>query len=70
MNTFRDLTIEIVCPFCGETHYIVVAESDFDSWQNGELVQRAFPYLTATEREQLISQLCPNCQAEIFGEDE
>jgi len=36
----------------------------------GELAQNAFPYLSATEREQLISHICPKCQDSIFGSDE
>jgi hypothetical protein len=30
------------------------------------LAQDAFPYLSATEREQLISHICPDCQHDIF----
>lgn len=62
------VTISIDCPFCGNTHYVIVKEADYRRWQDGELVQKAFPYLSATEREQLISQICPNCQKDIFGE--
>lgn len=61
------LMIEIGCPFCGRVHYVAVDEDDFVSWQTGELVQKAFPYLNATERESLISGMCPDCQAEMFG---
>lgn len=59
--------IAIQCPFCGETHSVEVWEYDFYDWQEGELAQNAFPYLSATEREQLISGLCPMCQDKIFG---
>ena len=62
------VTISIECPFCGDTHYVIVEEADFRKWQDGELVQRAFPYLSTTEREQLTSLACPNCQKDIFGE--
>lgn len=64
----RDIKIEITCPFCGTTHFVEVAERDYNAWQSGELAQVAFPYLSATEREQLISQMCPNCQEKIFGQ--
>jgi len=67
----RDTSILCVCPFCGREHSVKVALRDYTNWQDGELAQRAFPYLNATEREQLISGTCPNCQADIFGtEDE
>lgn len=61
------ITIEITCPFCGCLHTVEVNAVDFQSWQSGVLAQVAFPYLSATEREQLISQICPVCQEDIFG---
>ena len=61
------LTIEIKCPFCGSTHFVNVNEEHYYKWLDGELIQRAMPELTPTEREQLISKLCPMCQDEIFG---
>lgn len=63
----RNLVIEIVCPFCGCVHTVEVNEVDFQCWQDGVLAQNAFPYLSATEREQLISHICPACQEDIFG---
>ena len=59
--------IEVQCPFCGEIHSVKVLEQDFYAWQDGELAQNVFPYLSATEREQLISNICPACQEKIFG---
>lgn len=58
------------CPFCGKTHYIEVKAKDYLAWQNGELVQDAFPYLSADEREMLISGICPSCWDGMFPEDE
>lgn len=60
----------MVCPFCGEVHVVEVREADYCKYRNGELVQKAFPYLTATEREQIISGMCPECQKDIFGDEE
>lgn len=64
------ITISIECPFCGKTHYVIVKEADYRRWQDGEFAQKAFPYLSATEREQLISQMCPNCQKSFFEDEE
>lgn len=61
------ITLEMTCPFCGATHFVEVREADFVAWQSGELAQNTFPYLGATEREQLISHICPKCQEGIFG---
>lgn len=63
------ITIDLTCPFCGNAHSVEVKENDYFDWQfDGVLAQNAFPYLNPTEREQLISQVCPKCQEKIFGE--
>ena len=62
------IDVEMTCPFCGARHSVEVNLTGFEAWQNGELIQRALPELSATEREQLISHICPKCQAEVFGE--
>jgi hypothetical protein len=62
--------INMVCPFCGSHHSVVVDEMQYISWQKGTLIQKAMPTLSATEREQLISHICPKCQVSIFGEEE
>ena len=62
------MNVEITCPFCGAEHAVEVNLAQFEAWQNGEFIQKAMPDLTPTEREQLISNLCPKCQAEMFGE--
>lgn len=64
------INVEITCPFCGEDHAVEVNFAQFEAWQNGELIQNAMPGLTPTEREQLISGLCPKCQAEMFSKGE
>ena len=58
------------CPFCGKEHTVKVSYKGFDEWTNGALIQVALPELSATEREQLISGMCPDCQRAFFGEDE
>ena len=58
MNTIK---IEIVCPVCGKKQVVTVKSEDYDKWENGELIQRAFPYLTSNERETLITGICDDC---------
>jgi len=55
------ITLITTCPFCGRENSINVCEEDYSAWQNGALVQDAFPYLLADEREMLISGICPTC---------
>ena len=65
-------TFTTICPFCGMPHDVEVDFFDFCAWQNGTLAQDAFPYLSADEREMLISGICPDCWDKMFarGEDE
>lgn len=60
------IIIDGTCPRCGAEHSVTVEFDDYLFWTDGELVQNAFPYLSATEREQLISGFCPSCQRKIF----
>ena len=55
------------CPFCGEEHQVLVKTVEYYAWLGGELIHYAMPNLSPTEREQLISKLCPRCQTEVFG---
>lgn len=59
--------LEMMCVFCRKTHTVKVKASQFEAWQNGELIQNAMPDLSPTEREQLISRICPKCQMEVFS---
>lgn len=63
------MEITMVCPICGNEHSVVVEFEDWCAYEDGELAQKAFPYLSATEREQIISGFCPDCQKSIFGEE-
>lgn len=53
-----------------EIHAVKVSEYDYKAYCEGALAQDAFPYLDATEREQIISLICPQCQESIFGTEE
>lgn len=66
----KEYIVVTVCPFCGHAHEVAVNEADFWDWQDGELAQNAFPYLSADDREILISGICPKCWDEMFGGDE
>lgn len=52
----------VKCHFCGGEQILRLKDSDVESYQNGDkLVNQAFPYLTADEREILISGMCGKC---------
>ena len=71
MNAILNAVVTCVCPFCGQAHDIEVNETDYLDWYNGKLAQDAFPYLSAGDREMLISGICPTCWDEMVagGED-
>lgn len=67
----KEVTVITACPFCGHANEVEVNEMDYLDWDDGMLAQDAFPYLSADEREMLISGICPTCWAKMFGgEDE
>ena len=69
---YKEVCVVTRCPFCGRGNEVEVNEADYWDWQDGELAQVAFPYLSADEREMLISGICPTCWEKTFGgtEDE
>lgn len=60
--------VECECPFCGAVTSINVRpnKETTDYFRGVLLAQEAFGYLTETEREAIISGICPDCQEEIF----
>lgn len=64
----KDMTLRMTCPFCGATHTVNCNLEQYFAYCNGELAQYAFSDLSATEREQIISHICPECQEGIFGD--
>lgn len=66
---YKEVSIVTKCPFCGRANFVEVNENDYLDWQDGELAQNAFPYLSADEREMLISGICPTCWNGMFPPD-
>jgi len=60
----------ISCRECQQIKFVEASEDGVKKWQQGELIQRALPELTAEEREMLISRICPECWNKMFKEDE
>ena len=66
----RTTIVAVDCIRCKETQHITTKTEDLDSWQNGELIQNAMPYLSADDREVLISGVCGTCFDNMFGGEE
>lgn len=67
---YKEVCVVTQCPFCGRGNEVEVNEIDYFDWQDGMLAQDAFPYLSADEREKLISGICGECWEKYFGSDE
>jgi hypothetical protein len=64
------IELSISCPFCGNKNTVMVESQDYADWRNGKLAQDAFDYLSADDREIIISGVCPTCWSQTFGDDE
>ena len=60
-------TLWATCNTCKDQVEMAVNVDDYTSWENGELIQVAMPYLSADEREVLISGVCGPCFDNMFG---
>ena len=60
---------KITCRMCATTHTLLVTDVDVTNWRNGAFVQDAFPYLSADERELILSQSCGPCYDKMFPEE-
>ena len=68
------MKVELVgsCVFCGKQHSVIVEDYELEKYKAGALAQNAFPpaKYSATDREFIISGMCPKCQDSIFGCEE
>lgn len=58
----------LICKGCGTRIVLKFNASDYRRWKEGELIQRAMPYLTPNEREILITGVCGKCFDAMFSE--
>lgn len=49
------------CPSCQKRRDVEVVKNDYYAWKRGRYAQDAFPYLSASERESLITGICDDC---------
>jgi hypothetical protein len=57
------------CPLCHKVTELELNEDAVHRYLEGEMAQRAFPSMTADERELIISGTHSKCWDEIFGEE-
>tara|TARA_R100001198_G_C5189821_1_gene182952 strand:+ start:433 stop:870 length:438 start_codon:yes stop_codon:yes gene_type:complete len=71
----EDIELELQCKYCDYEEILHVPESDYDAWAgNGVPIQEVFDYLSAGQRELMISGTCDTCWNKFFpnaeGDDE
>jgi hypothetical protein len=58
------------CKHCGILYTMYIDPQDYADWYSGEgFIQDMMPYLSAGERELLISSTCGSCFDQIFDLD-
>lgn len=60
------ITIERICPCCGDPVTVTCRESNWIAYENGALAQEAFADMDLHTRESIISGMCPDCQSKFF----
>jgi len=63
----NSVTIKGRCRSCNDRINIIVNELDYERFQSGQSVQKCFPYLSADDREFLISETCGECFDKLFN---
>lgn len=61
------MQIECKCWNCKRVFTIECDSGDYDAWKDGELIQESLHYLSADDRELLISNTCGECWDKMFG---
>jgi len=57
----------IFCELCGQEYNIIADEQDIVDWLSGDkYIQDALGYLSAAERELLISRTCDTCWNKLY----
>ena len=69
---FGNLTIlNYTCRMCKKSYALKVKTEDYTDYCNsGKLIQNCFPYLSAGEREVIISGICDTCFTDMFKDEE
>lgn len=68
LRKFKEpVELHITCRVCGKVYAVTVEKKDYEKYKNDEgFIQDIFPYLSAADRELLISQTCDDCWHELF----
>lgn len=65
-NGQQKVQVEGPCYSCGKPVKVTVVAADYLKFERGAFAQDCFPYLTAGQREFLISGICDECWDSMF----
>lgn len=66
----RTMELSRTCIMCGKNQSLMVRPEDYLARERGALAQDAYPYLSADDRELLISGVCGICYDKMFDYEE
>lgn len=62
------IEVNIPCAYCEEISQFEVDTNDLKAWKEGMLIQTAFPYLSDSQREMLMTRTCEKCWDKLWKE--
>lgn len=65
----RTMELSRTCIMCGTNQSLMVKPDDWLARERGALAQDAYPYLSADDRELLISGVCGICYDKMFDDE-
>jgi hypothetical protein len=71
MKTNIDYKVPVTCNLCGSVKELGVNKGDYEKWVRKEgCIQDLLHYLSAGDRELLISSTCDDCFTKMFPDTE
>ena len=71
MVSTKIVSHSVVCNNCRKEYNIMADRQDMEAWLSGDkYIQDALSYLSASERELLLTQTCNDCFEKMFDNDE
>jgi hypothetical protein len=62
------MKVERTCGYCSTISTVEVDAAGYKQWQQGALIQNAFPDLPAEQRDLFLRvPLCPSCSDKLLG---
>ena len=63
------IQLRMTCPLCNSENTVDMEEAELEAYDNGALIQEAFPNHSAGDRELVKTGICTPCWDRTLGED-